>query len=155
MNSIIYKNGLMDKIDLLPKELVGEIFDFLPLETLKLTNKLYYESYNTLFIRDINNRQYNFKMDTYIKFILRNDYSYLFKLLYNDYYQTWMGKKKWKFKNVYFDSMFDYIKHMGRYRYNAHKCIMIIENEMNAITNNKFVRYCNKKIPMNNSRWKN
>lgn len=155
MNSIDNENELMKKIDLLPKELVGEIFDFLSLNMLKLTNKSYYEMYNKKLIENIDNRNYNFKMDSYIKFILRNDYYYLFGLLYHDYHSKWKGKKKWKYKNVYFDSIFDYIKHMSRYKYGSHKCVMVIENENILSSNNKFVRYCNKKIPMNNSRWTN
>ena len=155
MNSIVNGNELMKKIDALPKELVGEIFDFLPLDTLKLTNKSYYKTHNIQFIENIERRKYNFRMDSYIKFILRNDHHYLFGLLYHDYHQKWKGKKKWKYKNVYFDSIFDYIKHLGRYKYKSHKCIMVIENENISASNNKFVRYCNKKIPMNNSRWTN
>ena len=147
---------LFNKLNKIPEDIVNYIYEYIPITVLKYTNKNMFEREYESFISDIRgishiNKAYNFKLDTYLRFVIRNDYDYLFKLLYNLNFNVWQKTKKWRYKNVYFDSMLDYMTHIARYQYKSKKCINFLMNEKN----NKYVRYVNKKISNNNNkRWR-
>jgi hypothetical protein len=144
------------RLNKLPEDLVNYIYEYIPKNVLKYTNKQLFEREYITFISDVRgishiNKAYNFKLDSYLRFVIRNDFDYLFKLVYNLNFYMWQKTKKWRYKNVYFDSILDYMTHITRYQYKSKKCINYIMNEKN----NKCVRYVNKKISNNNNkRWR-
>lgn len=144
------------RINKLPEDLVNYIYEYIPKNVLKYTNKKMFEEEYSPFISDVRgishiNKAYNFKLDTYLRFVIRNDFDYLFKLVYNINFSMWQKTKKWRYKNVYFDSILDYMTHITRYQYKSKKCINYIMDDKNI----KCVRYVNKKISNNNNkRWR-
>jgi hypothetical protein len=93
----------MNLYTLLPSEIVEKIWNFLPLESKVLVLKKYYEKYHSkVILPKITN------YDGYMRFVIRNNYSYLFKMNLN-YYDSWVSKRNWKYKKQIFCNFADYI----------------------------------------------
>ena len=101
----------------IPKELKNIIFEYIPNHTKALITKKYY---NTFFIDRQSylkktvwgnhlglHKKFNF--DTYIRYILKKDYDYLFHLLLKQHHNRWHKLKKFNYKKKYYKTYACYI----------------------------------------------
>lgn len=75
------------QINKLPEDMVGEIYSFIPLKSLSLTNKFYWKRYYKIKIKQES------LTTSYWRFLLRYDYSFVFKE-YLEYYFIYFIKNK-------------------------------------------------------------
>ena len=117
----------MDLINIiqLPEDIVGEIFSFLPLESLSLTNKFYWKTnYKIKASGEI------IKQSTYWRYLLRYDSDFIFKE-YLDYMFSYLIKNK---RTIYQDKIFsrkvDLIKYLSTFIFESTKCKNILDEFM-------------------------
>ena len=116
------------RINQLPEDLVGEILQFIPLETLSLSNKKYWKDNYKKKLNTSSNAQIG--RTSYWRFLLRFDYSFIFKA-YLDYYFSYFIKQK---RIIYQDKIFprkvELIKYLSTFVFESQKCRIILENFM-------------------------
>jgi len=92
---------LLRKIDLLPEELVREIYFFIPKNARIFFNKtLYLKFHKYLKPRLSQNNLY----DSYIRSIIRNDLDFVFIQIFKENYDYWIKSKKYTYKNKSFSN---------------------------------------------------
>ena len=132
------------KIILLPEVLVLHIFYYVPLTTLKLTCKTHWESN----YKKIISKSYN----SYCRYLLRNDMSYVFLNYFKANNVIIMKKRKVRYKKNYFDSYFEMIKYLSLHEYNSQRCL---KNMNNFIKNNSIGKKKYKKMKTRLNKWSN
>ena len=117
----------MDLIQIrqLPEDIVGEIFKFLPLKTLSLTNKKNWKEYY-----NIKSKTELTKMSSYWRYLLRYDNVFVFKH-YLDYMFDYLIKNK---RIIYQDKIFprkvELIKYLSKFIFESPKCSNILDYSM-------------------------
>ena len=132
-----------NKIQNLPNELILLIFSYIPLHRIVFLNTIYYFTYHKYLI--INN------MENYIRDIIRNDNSFVFRLIINQNYKKWIKIKKYSYKNII---CYDYFSFINYYiiQNKSNKCKNILDEFVGiGISKNEF----KKKNIIINKRWKN
>ena len=99
----------------IPCEIIKIIYDYIPLYRLVFLNKSYYFTYHHLL--KISN------YDNYIRDIIRNDNSFVFKILLIEKYHIWIKILRYEYKNII---CYDYISFINYF---------IIENKSNNCKN--------------------
>ena len=116
------------RINQLPEDLVGEILQFIPLETLSLSNKTYWKNNYKKRLNSSSNTQMS--RTSYWRFLLRFDYCFIFES-YLDYYFFYFTKQK---RIIYQDKIFprkvELIKYLSTFVFESQKCRIILENFM-------------------------
>ena len=109
----------------LPEDIVGEIFSFLPLKSLSLTNKFYWKKNY-----DIKSSSEIMKQSSYWRQLLRYDNVFVFQH-YLDYMFPYLIKMK---RVIYQDKIFprkvELIKYLSTFIFESHKCRNILEQFM-------------------------
>ena len=109
----------------LPEDIVGEIFSFLPLKSLSLTNKFYWKKNY-----DIKSSSEIMKQTSYWRQLLRYDNVFVFQH-YLDYMFPYLIKMK---RVIYQDKIFprkvELIKYLSIFIFESHKCRNILEQFM-------------------------
>jgi hypothetical protein len=128
---------------ILPQDVLShKIFNYLNYDILALTNKKYWLLYYNIRI------SYLKKNKSYHRFLIRNDYSFIYKNFLNKTLDILVKNKKFKYKNKYFTRHIDLSIYLID-EYNASKCKNIVKNIMKE---NKIIF---KKIKTNKHIWTN
>ena len=114
------------EINSLPEDMVGEIFSFIPLKLLSLTNKQNWDAHYK--IKTCNNIHKN--QSSYWRFLLRNDNSFVFNEYLTYYFPIFIKKKKNLYKGKIFQSKIDLMNYLSTYIFNSPKCKSIIRKFM-------------------------
>ena len=132
------------QINQLPEVLVGEIFNFIPLKSLSLTNKTNWKRY------------YNIKSDTeiiklssYWRFLLRYDYVFVFKHYLDNMFPYLIKMKRVIYQDKIFPRKVELIQYLSTFIFESPKCKSILNQFM---TNNGLVF---KRIKTKSNKWTN
>ena len=107
---------------ILPQDVLShKIFNYLNYDILALTNKKYWLLYYNIRI------SYLKKNKSYHRFLIRNDYSFIYKNFLNKTLDILVKNKKFKYKNKYFTRHIDLSIYLID-EYNASKCKNIVKN---------------------------
>lgn len=137
-------NNLLDIISKLPDELARQILEYIPKIYLALLNKFFYNKYRYWVVNNITN------YDSFIKHIIRHDYSYIFEthLFVNNEY--WLIKTKYFYNNKFYNNYAYFI--LGYcIDNNAYKCMNLLTSfwEKKGLCQNRHKKNICKHI-----RWK-
>ena len=128
---------------ILPQDILShKIFIYLNYDILSLTNKKYWLLHYNYRLSSLK------KNKAYLRFLIRNDYSFIYKNFLNKTLDILVKNKKFKYKNKYFTRHIDLSIYLIN-EYNASKCKNIIKNIMKE---NKIIF---KKIKTNKHIWTN
>ena len=136
----------MNNILQLPEDIVSEIHLYIPIKILSLCNKDYWrENYNKEISENPLNR-------TYYRFLIRNDYYFIFRYYFQYYFKIFLKKKKIKYKTFIFNSYLDLLRYITLSEYNSQRCNNEIINycTLNCLTKKKY-----KKIKISINKWSN
>ena len=136
----------MENIRKLPDDIINEIYSFVSIDTLSTCNKLYWrENYITKCKNIPLNR-------SYYRFLIRNDYYFIFKHYFQYYFNVFLKKKKIRYNAYIFDSYLDLLRHISLNEYNSKRCYNeIIEySSLNGIGKKKY-----KNIKIRCNKWSN
>ena len=130
-------------LQILPSELLYEIYLFTPVKTLALCNKEYWLN-NEL---QIGNKYYIYG-ERYHRFLIRNDYYFIFQSYLHANISLFKKKKKIIYHNKIFYSKLEFLRYLSRF-VKAGRCNKIINDVM------KMERLVFKKIKTKSNRWSN
>ena len=132
------------EIEKMPEVLVNHIYGFIPIHILSLTCKKHWESN----YENIETRSYN----SYCRYLLRNDMSYIFYHYFRLNYVLIIKKRKVSYKNNFFDSYYEMIKYLSLHEYNSQRCLKTMNN---YIKNNSINKKKYKKMKTRLTKWSN
>jgi hypothetical protein len=134
---------MLDIIEYYPDELKRIIFSFIPIYRKVFLNTYYYYNFHK-YIK-INNTE------NYIRDIIRNDNSFVFKFIIKDNFYKWKLLKKYLYKNII---CYDYLSFVNYYiiQNKANKCQKELNDYLKeeGMSKNEF----KKKNTIINKRWK-
>ena len=131
------------ELSIIPQDVLShKIFNYLNYDILALTNKNYWLLYYNIRISNLK------KNKSYHRFLIRNDYSFIYKHFLNKTLDILIKNKKFKYKNKYFTRHIDLSIYLIN-EYSASKCKIIVKNIMKE---NKIIF---KKIKTNKHIWTN
>ena len=132
---------------MLPYQIVEKIWFYLD-DTCKIfTCREYYEKFHCL-LKD--NNIIN-KYDSYIRSMIRDDYSFVFNYIVSENLNYWLTKNKFYYQNVVYYSYIHYILDIVR-EYSSQKCKQILWNYLNTCGYSKNI-HKNKRNKFN--KWRN
>ena len=122
------------------EDVIREIGSFLPIETIMFLNKSNYEEYqNFIWVSRKG-------VERLLRWILRNDYDYLFSQKLKINYRKWIRLKNWQYNNIIFGCYLDYLRFLCD-EYNSGKCKKTLDSykkkqgfNKNKYRNNRHVR---------------
>ena len=129
---------LLSYISELPNVLVDIISNYIPKLTLSLLNKQYFLSYfnrNQLYLENKYEFKYphynggknkNKSYDSYIRYIIRSDSSFIFENIVTMNYKKWKKTKKYYYRNIKFRNYLEYILYLCEL-HTSGKCKNIIK----------------------------
>ncbi len=91
----------------LPDDILYDIYLYIQNESKYLLNKTNYEKHYVNIINSLRKATYN----SYIRFIIRNDYSYLFDNLLKHKYNEFHTKNKISYKNITYKYLYEFVKY--------------------------------------------
>ena len=109
------------KINKLPEDMVGEIYSFIPLKYLSVTNKYYWKKNYKIKIEQ------QTLLDQYCRFLLRYDYSFVFKEYLEYYFVFFIKNKKFSYQDKIFPRKVELIKYLSTFVFDSQKCKEIID----------------------------
>ena len=151
MNNIVVSSEfILQHIYLLPDDIIRVIQEYIPLRILRFTNKISYVAHHLqthhLHIRDV---MYNY--ESYVREVVKRDYSFIFELIIRENIEKWNNIKKYLYKNVIYAS---YIYFILNYclEHNAQHCRTVLCNflKQHGLCQNQHKKNITKHI-----RWKN
>jgi hypothetical protein len=110
---------LVDMFKNIPDDVLGIIWEYMSCKQKKLVNKENYEN--------VNQNLYTGNTDSYLRKIIRKDYSYLFKKNIKCHYDKWYKMKKWIYKNMVLSNFIDYLRYLC-IENNINNCKKILDN---------------------------
>jgi len=135
---------MFNAITNLPGDLVNIIFEYLPTETMKCTNKInFFKGIKDKFDENLTRKNIN----NYMRYVIRNDLIFPFKYLL-EINNQWFKAIKYKFDIASYPSYIVYLKELAL-KNNSQKCYEYIK-DINGMRKKKY-----KKIKRKNSRWSN
>lgn len=105
----------------IPDEILDYIYQYLPNESKYLSNKINYEYHYLSIINKFRKAKYN----TYIRFIIRNDYSYIFNNLLKHKYNEFHIKNKISYKKITYKYLYIFVKYYIQIN-NSNRCDNIL-----------------------------
>ena len=136
---------LFDYVNILPEELVKEIYNYISLDNKYLLNKDFYE-------KKINKNIDILSSIKYVKKIIRFDYDFIFRFVLNRNIVNWSTVPwKIKYKDYKFSNILDLISHICIESKSTRCRNLLIQNiKKKGNSKKKF-----KKIRRRNNRWSN
>ena len=130
------------EIILLPEDLVNIIFSYIPRKTLVLTNKYYWKmNYN---------ETYNNKLQpSYWRWLLRNDYNFIFNQYLMNSLSYFLKEKKVIYKSQIYPRKLELVNYLINYTFGSQKCKIVLDK----IMKNKRLGF--KKIRVKLNKWSN
>ena len=113
------------QIKLLPEDLVGEIFSFLSLKSLSLTNKFYWKKYYK-----IKSTSEIIKLSSYWRNLLRYDNSFVFKHYLHYMFPYLLKNKRLIYQDRIFPRKVELIKYLSTFVFESTKCKNILDDFM-------------------------
>jgi|TARA_B110000208_G_C11558379_1_gene354379 hypothetical protein len=107
------------KINKLPEDMVGEIYSFIHIKSLSLTNKYYWKKHYKL--------KSNIKISSYYRYLLRDDYSYIFNNYLDIYFPFFIKNKKLIYQDKIFPRKIELLKYLSTFVFDSQKCKEIID----------------------------
>ena len=107
----------------LPDDILYIIYLYIHNENKYLLNKTNYEKHYIEIINNLRKPEYN----SYIRFIIRNDYSYLFDNLLKHKYNEFHTKNKISYKNITYKYLYEFVKYYIQLN-NSGRCNNILIN---------------------------
>lgn len=133
----------ISNINQLPEDLIGEIYKFIPLSSLSLTNKENWKSnYN-------NNIKSSELSSSYWRFLLRYDMDFIFSHYIDYYFPIFIKRKRVIYQDRIFPRKIELIKYLSTFVFESQKCKVILDNFM---TKNGLVF---KRIKTKSNKWTN
>jgi len=133
-------------ISRLPDDTKNYILKFLPFKTYIFLKKEYYIKNHSKIKPFICYSQY----ENYIRFLVRNDYFFVFELLINENIKRWIHFTKYMYKNNVF-SNYVYFLHYYCVENESTKCKNIINNILSLLPKKSlFISYSKKNISRRN-----
>ena len=132
----------MEFADILNRDVLGEIFDFVPPQIKRKLNKTFHQKYPANILR----------MDSFMRTIIRKDYAFIFELHLKYNYKRWRKLTRWIHKNLKFHNYIEYLRYLC-HTYKSNSCknkLIAFEKIKNP---NKKKKY--KKMKIRNIRWSN
>ena len=108
------------KINKLPEDMVGEIYSFIPIKSLSLTNKYYWKKN---YIKKIQQKP----LASYWRFLLRYDYSYIFNNYLDIYFPFFIKNKKLIYQDKIFPRKIELLKYLSTFVFDSQKCKEVID----------------------------
>ena len=115
---------ILKKINLLPEEITLYIKNFLSDKSLLLTNKKDYEE-NIMKVRFLYHNKllcknflyntetgYYSRLDSYINYLIKNDFHYVFGLLIHYKYKQWINIKRYRYKGYLHRNYLEFLNHL-------------------------------------------
>jgi len=130
------------EIILLPEDLVNIIFSYVPRKTLVLTNKYYWK---------MNYKEsYDSKLQaSYWRFILRNDFSFIFEEYISNSLSYFLKEKKTIYKSQIYPRKLELVNYLINFTFDSQKCKIVLDK----IMKNKRLGF--KKIRVKLNKWSN
>ena len=130
------------KLNILPDDIVGEIMSFMPLDKFTLCNKHYwFNTYHLKISYDLDSRYY--------RFLLRNDYSFIFNTYLALNFPKFLIKRKTYYQNKVFPRKIELVRYLTCFVFKSPKCKKIVEDFM------KRHKLVFKKIKVKLNKWTN
>ena len=107
------------KINKLPEDMVGEIYSFIPIKSLSLTNKYYWKNHYK--------SKSNIKISSYYRYLLRYDYSYIFNNYLDIYFPFFIKNKKLIYQDKIFPRKIELLKYLSTFVFDSQKCKEVID----------------------------
>ena len=107
------------KINKLPEDMVGEIYSFIHIKSLSLTNKYYWKKHYK--------SKSNIKISSYYRYLLRDDYSYIFNNYLDIYFPFFIKNKKLIYQDKIFPRKIELLKYLSTFVFDSQKCKEIID----------------------------
>jgi len=107
------------KINKLPEDMVGEIYSFIHIKSLSLTNKYYWKKHYK--------SKSNIKISSYYRYLLRYDYSYIFNNYLDIYFPFFIKNKKLIYQDKIFPRKIELLKYLSTFVFDSQKCKEVID----------------------------
>ncbi len=114
------------EINNLPEDIVGEIFSFIPLKLLSLTNKQNWDAY----YKEKTCNNIHKSQSSYWRFLLRNDNQFVFGEYLVYYFPIFIKKKKIVYNSKIFQRKIDLMNYLSTFVFNSPKCRNILKKFM-------------------------
>ena len=115
----------LSQINQLPEVLVGEIFKFLPLKSLFLTNKSNWKRYY-----NIKSKTELVKLSSYWRFLLRYDYAFVFRQYLDNMFSYLIKNKRIIYQDKIFPRKVELIKYLSTFIFESTNCKNILDDFM-------------------------
>ena len=134
---------------LLPEDVIGEIYKYIPITTLYVLSKDLFEKFYPKIIEQYTINHTRFQ--SYIRHIIRKDSIFQIKYLLNIRGVKWCKPLNWKYQKNTFPSYLVFLKLLS-IKYNSNKCKELINQHLeNSLSQKKR----HKKIRSKNNKWSN
>lgn len=134
-----------------PREILEIIWDFLPEKSKAFVTKTYYEKYHKLYIYPLLKPRFN----SYIRFVIRNNYLFLMEQNLTDHYETWIKLYNWSYKQETYTTYIHYLL-TASIEYNSQSIINLLRETIKKKSKiNKKQLNQNKTITQKYNTWSN
>ena len=144
-NIVVSSETILQHIFLLPDDIIRVIQEYIPLRVLQFTNKISYAAYH------LQRRDVIYNYESYVREIVKRDYSFIFELIIRENIEKWNNVKKYLYNNVIYAS---YIYFIWNYciEHNSQKCRTVLSSflKQHGLCQNQHKKNITKHI-----RWKN
>lgn len=93
-------------IEKIPEVLINNIFSYISYANLYNVNKLYYNNYHNIIIKNIINKK---NVENFNRLIIRKDYNFIFEYLLEENGKKWISMKKYYYKNKIYSNYLMFI----------------------------------------------
>ena len=114
----------ISNINQLPEDLIGEIYKFISLSSLSLTNKYNWKS-------NYNNKLKSSELSSsYWRFLLRYDMDFIFSNYIEYYFPVFIKRKRVIYQDRVFPRKIELIKYLSTFVFESQKCKAILDKFM-------------------------
>ena len=139
----------MHSVELLPEDMIGEIYEYIPITTLYALNKILFARYYQIIVSRYTINDPTFQR--YIRHIIRQDCHFQLVYLLQDNFLTWDKPLSWKYKQNTFPSYIVFLRLLCN-DHNSQRCKNLINEYLERSICNKKIH---KKIRYKNTKWSN
>jgi adenosine deaminase len=115
---------LFYRLNKLPEEIVHYIKEFIHLKTLLWLSKSNYMNHHYQIVKPL---IYEKGCDTYMRYIVRNDFDFLFGVSLNENFIKWLKLTKYMYKNTIYSNYIYFLLYFC-IEYDANKCRTVLNN---------------------------
>ena len=141
----------MNLCQIFPPEILEIIWSFLPEESKAFVSISYYKKYHKLYIYPMLKPRY----DSYMRFVIRNNYLFLMKQNLTDHYEKWIKSYNWHYRQETYTTYIHYLLTIS-IEYNSQSIINLLRETIkkNSKINKKQLNQ-NKTIRRKYNTWSN